>query len=118
VVMWVSALMIRRVWRTPEDEPTFEEAVALSFGVALLVSPWFFPWHLLPIVALACVAPVTAAGAAVLVASASTSVELRFGPRVLRLLLQAAVRYGPPLATWVRLRRRAPVWDRARTSAR
>lgn len=111
VAMWVSAVMIRRVWRAPEEEPTFDEAVALSFGVALLVSPWFFPWHLLPIVALACVVPMTAAGAAVLVASASTSVELRFGPRILRLLLQAAVRYGPPLATWLRWRRRAPVRD-------
>jgi hypothetical protein len=118
VVGCVAAVAGRRVWRAPRDGPTFEEAVSLSFGVALLVSPWFFPWHLLPIVALACSMPSTPTGAAVLVASASTSVELRFGPRVPRLIAQAAVRYGPPVATWVRLRRRAPVADPSWTSTR
>jgi len=111
VAALVAAGAVRRVWRAPRDGPTFEDAVAVSFGVALLVSPWFFPWHLLPIVALACSMPSTPTGAAVLVASASTSVELRFGPRVLRLIAQAAVRYSPPVATWLRLRRRAPVPD-------
>jgi Glycosyltransferase family 87 len=114
----VSAAALRRVWQAPDDGPTFTEAVTLSFGVALLVSPWFFPWHLLPIVALACAMPSTPSGGAVLVATASTSVELRFGPRVLRLILQAAVRYGPPVATWVRLRRRARLRGPSEVSAR
>jgi hypothetical protein len=117
-VVVVSAAALRRVWKAPDDGPTFTEAVELSFGVALLVSPWFFPWHLLPIVALACTMPSTPAGGAVLVATASTSVELRFGPRVLRLVLQAAVRYGPPAATWMRLRRRAPARDPSRMPGR
>jgi hypothetical protein len=113
-VVVVSVAALRRVWRAPDHGPTFTEAVELSFGVALLVSPWFFPWHLLPIAALACTMPSTPTGGAVLVATASTSVELRFGPRLLRLFLQAAVRYGPPVATWMRLRRRAPARDPSR----
>jgi hypothetical protein len=104
-VLLVTALSVRHVWREPGPR-TLWTGVAFAFGAYLLASPWFFPWHLVPLVALAAARPADRPSAAVLVASVTTPIAVRFDPYELGLASQAVVRYGPPVAVLARRRGR------------
>jgi hypothetical protein len=80
-------------------------AAALLFAVYVLVTPWFLPWHLLGLVALAAIVADDAITRGVLTFSGS-SLAVLAGGRAAGLAAQTVARYGPPLvAAWTG-------WDR------
>lgn len=91
-------------WRLREEAGLWS-AVTLGLAAYLLATPWFFFWHLLPLVALACALPDQRTSPAVLTASASTLVAFRLPRYQLGLAFQALARYVPPLAVYGRTTR-------------
>jgi hypothetical protein len=89
--------------RRPED---LWPGVVLVLATYLLLTPWFFPWHLVPLVALAAALPRAWWADGVLVWSASSLVAFRLDTYRAGLVLQTLARYAPPLAAFA-LRRPA-----------
>src|SRR5262249_53398380 len=71
-------------------------AAALLFGAYAVVAPWYLPWQLLGLLALAVVVSDASVSRPVLVFS-GTSLFVGGG-----LLVQSIIRYGPPLAVAAR----------------
>jgi hypothetical protein len=86
-------------------------AAALLFGSYVVVTPWYLPWQLLGLLALAVVVSDESVSRPVLVFS-GTSVFVGGG-----LLLQTVVRYGPPLGVALRTRNDPAMPARAPTRA-
>jgi hypothetical protein len=97
----VLAVFAVLAWRL-RSEAELWPAVTLALGAYFLAAPWFFFWHLVPLVALACALPRDRTSPAVLVASASTLVAFRLPAYHAGLALQAALRYLPPLFVYRR----------------
>ncbi|HEX2031658.1 MAG TPA: glycosyltransferase 87 family protein [Actinomycetota bacterium] len=103
VVLAAAVLMVAR---SPTTAPHPWRAAALLFGVYVLVTPWYLPWHLLGGLALAAAvsddrvswALWVFAGTSLIVASGATL--LPAGLAVIGLTVQTALRYGPPVAAY------------------
>jgi hypothetical protein len=101
----VAAVVMVARSRTTAEEPW--KAAALLFAVYLLVTPWYLPWHLLGLVALATAVtddrlswPVWVfAGTSLIVASGATTLPAQLA--VVGLVIQAILRYAPPVIVYV-----------------
>lgn len=101
---FAAVVLVVLVQRLRSDEELWS-AVTLGLGAYFLATPWFFFWHLLPLVAVACALPRDRTSPAVLVASASVLVAVRLPAYHVGLALQAALRYLPPLLVYGRAAR-------------
>jgi glycosyl transferase family 87 len=107
VVILLLVIALVAVGRSPRtrDEPW--RAGALLFGAYVLLTPWYLYWHLIALVALACVVSDRAIARGTLTFS-GTSLFVGSGGVAAGLALQAVIRYAPPVAvavSWSRSRR-------------
>jgi hypothetical protein len=101
------AVAVARLGWNLRDSRRLWPAVTLGLAAYFLATPWFFPWHLVPLIALAGAFPDERASPAVLTAGASTLVAFRFPAYELGLVLQAGARYLPPIVVYGSAARRA-----------
>jgi hypothetical protein len=73
-------------------------AITVAYLVYVLVTPWFLYWHQAGLLALAAVAASSPVRAAAYTFSGTSMLTASFGGAPLGRALQAALRYGPPLA--------------------
>jgi hypothetical protein len=96
-------------------------AAAAAFVAYIAVTPWFLYWHLVGALALAGVAATSPLRAATYTFSGTAMVTASFGATWWGRIVQTAVRYGPPVAVFMVLRRReagtSPRWLRPRRSS-
>jgi hypothetical protein len=106
-VRWLAVLAILGAFahlvHAPRIRPDLRAAATLLLGTYVLVTPWYLPWHLLGLLALAVLAPEDPISIAALVFS-GTSLFVGFGGSVVGLALQAVVRYLPPIVLAYRYR--------------
>jgi hypothetical protein len=81
----------------------------------LAVTPWFLPWHVVGLVALAAGLPESPLALPALTFSGSCLAFVG-GPGLVGPLATATVRYGPPALAWRRPSRLVPRWPGAATS--
>lgn len=101
-------LVIVHLVRMGDAEADPLAAGAHALAVYLLLTPWFLPWHLLGTLALAIATSARPLSAGALVFSATAQMTASFGATRPGLIVQALVRYGPPLAAFGRARGRPP----------
>jgi hypothetical protein len=118
IVGWVVLVGARRAGFEDDPWPT----VAAAFLAYVLVTPWFLYWHQVGLLGLAAVAASPGVRGAAYTFSGTSMLTASFGGAPPGRVVQAMVRYGPPLGTLVgasRRRRRPPrrteLADRART---
>ena len=70
----------------------------------VLLTPWYLYWYLVAPVALVAVLPRSRLTLPVLTFSGSTLVTARFAPWLLGQVVQTSLRYGPPIAVFLRHR--------------
>jgi hypothetical protein len=75
---------------------------AAAFAAYVAVTPWFLPWHLVGLVALAAVAASAPLRAAAYTFSGTVSLTASFGGTWWGRGLQTTLRYGIPAAAWIR----------------
>lgn len=93
---------IRRVWRGGDIwEPT-----AVVLAVYLLVTPWFVYWYVVSPLVLLAVLPVNRLTLAILTLTATGLTTARFAPSFIAQLVEATLKFGPPLLLYRLLRRR------------
>jgi ABC-type proline/glycine betaine transport system permease subunit len=72
------------------------------FAAYLAVTPWFLPWHLVGLLALAAVAASAPLRAAAYAFSGTASLTASVGGTGWGRALQTGLRYGVPAAAWLR----------------
>jgi alpha-1,6-mannosyltransferase len=118
IVGWVVLVGARPAAFRDDPWPT----VAAAFLAYVLVTPWFLYWHQVGLLGLAALAASPGVRGAAYIFSGTSMLTASFGGTPLGRVVQAVVRYGPPLGMLVRAsrrRRRPPrstqLADRAQT---
>ncbi|MGH2765131.1 MAG: hypothetical protein ACRDKA_04350 [Actinomycetota bacterium] len=98
VIVTVTAIVARRPGFAEDPWP----AATAAFAAYLAVTPWFLPWHLVGLLALATVAGSPPLRAAAFVFSGTAPLTAGFGGTWWGRAVQTVLRYAPPSAAWVR----------------
>jgi hypothetical protein len=106
-------LLLAAIWaiRRTETEHDVWYGTLVVLSLYVLVTPWYLYWYLVAPMALAAALPRNRFTIPLLVFSGTTLITARFPPWLLGEVVQADLRYGPPIATYFWIRNR----DQART---
>jgi alpha-1,6-mannosyltransferase len=102
IVGWVVLVGARRAGFGDDPWPT----VAAAFLAYVLVTPWFLYWHQVGLLGLAALAASPGVRGAAYTFSGTSMLTASFGGAPLGRVVQAMVRYGPPLGILMRASRR------------
>lgn len=91
---------------------------AAAFAAYLAMTPWFLPWHLAGLLALAAVAASSQLLAASFAFSGTASLTASFGGTWWGRWIQTALRYGVPAAAWIKTGARTETAPRRARSPR
>lgn len=117
MVLAVVAVVVVAVARAPGFARDPWPGCAAAFAAYLALTPWFLPWHLIGLLALAAVAASPPLRAATFVFSATASLTAGFGGTWWGRWAQVVLRYGPPALAWLKAgSRRATAPGAARSS--
>ena len=83
-------------------------AASAAFLAYVLVTPWFLYWHQVGVVVLAALGASPAVRAAAITFTGTSMLTASFGATPLGRAVQAALRYGPPLAVFALAPRKTP----------
>jgi hypothetical protein len=116
VGVMVVAAVVLVVARSPGFARDPWPGCAAAFAAYLAVTPWFLPWHLIGLLALAAVAASAKLRAAAFVFSGTAPLTASFGGSWWGRWIQTVLRYGAPALTWVTAGARRETGPRAERS--
>ena len=97
VIALLAVAVVAAIGRSARGDPWHSGALLL--GAYVLLAPWYLSWHLVGLIALVAIDPMSPFALATL-AFSGTSLFVGFGSSAAGLAAQTAVRYAPPLAVF------------------